>query len=333
MKLKIINLEPFKGELDILYPAAIESPQVPLTETIHDIGFNTTFGNAHDIYMKDLWLSYSAITLDENFKFLFQYDFSIITLQFLLSGNSLTEIIQDAEPITYFANQHNILYYSNYEAQHEHTPSDNIQLVRIHVNPVLFLKLLPESELFESFRQAILKGNPGKVSPVNLPLTPAMLAIIHDIKNIQSTGYYRRWMIEAKVIELIMLQFEQYELYSQTESSQSRKSLRKKDIEIMEHARDIIMNNIQSPCSLIDLAHMVGTNEFHLKKTFKEVYGTTVFGYLLQQRMEEARKLLLSGEMNINQIALHLGYKNANHFSSAFKKHFGFSPSELRRNV
>lgn len=333
MKLRIKNLEPYKGEVDILYPTAIESPQVPLTESVYDIGFNTTYGNAHDIYMKDLWLSYSAISLNENFKFLFQYDFSIITLQFLISGNSLTEIIQDHKPLTYYANQHNILHYSNYEAQHEHTPSDNIQLVRIHVSPVLFLKLLPENELFDSFRQDILNGNPGKINPSNLPLTPAMLATIRDIKNIQSTGYYRRWMIEAKVIELLMLQFEQYEQYSQAENSQSRKSLRKKDIEIMEHAREIIMNNIQSPCSLIDLAHMVGTNEFYLKKTFKEVYGTTVFGYLFQQRMEEARKLLLSGEMNINQIALHLGYKNPNHFSSAFKKQYGFSPSELRRNI
>jgi AraC-like DNA-binding protein len=333
MKLRIKNLEPYKGELDIMYPTAIESLQVPLTESEYKIGFNTTYGNAHDIYMKDLWLSYSAITLDENFKFLFQYDFSIITLQFLLSGNSLTEKIQDQQPLTYYANQHNILYYSNFEAQHEHTPSDNIQLVRIHVNPVLFLKLLPESELFDSFRQDILNGNPGKISSSNLPLTPAMLAIIRDIKNIQSTGYYRRWMIEAKVIELLMLQFEQFEQYSQTENSQTRKLLRKKDIEIMEHAREIIMNNIQSPCSLIDLAHKVGTNEFYLKKKFKEVYGTTVFGYLFQQRMEEARKLLLSGEMNINQIAIHLGYKNANHFSAAFKKQYGFSPSELRRNI
>ncbi len=333
MKLRIKNLEPYKGELDIMYPTAIESLQVPLTESVYKIGFNTTYGNAHDIYMKDLWLSYSAITLDENFKFLFQYDFSIITLQFLLSGNSLTEIIQDQQPLTYYANQHNILYYSNYEAQHEHTPSDNIQLVRVHVNPVLFLKLLPESELFDSFRQDILNGNPGKISSSNLPLTPAMLATIRDIKNIQSTGYYRRWMIEAKVIELLMLQFEQFEQYSQTENSQTRKLLRKKDIEIMEHAREIIMNNIQSPCSLIDLAHKVGTNEFYLKKKFKEVYGTTVFGYLFQQRMEEARKLLLSGEMNINQIAIHLGYKNANHFSAAFKKQYGFSPSELRRNI
>ncbi|GAL83166.1 AraC family transcriptional regulator [Sporocytophaga myxococcoides] len=332
MKLRIKNLEPYKGELDILYPAEIESPQVPLTENIYEIGFNTTYGNAHDIYMKDLWLSYSNIALDENFKFLFQYDFSIITLQFLLSGNSLTEIIQDQKPLTYYANQHNILYYSKFEAQHEHTPSDNIQLVRIHVNPVLFLKLLPENELFDSFRQDIINGNPGKFCSSSLPLTPAMHAIIRDIKNIQSTEYYKRWMIEAKVIELLMLQFEQYE-HSQTENTQSRKSLRKKDIEIMEHAKEIIMNNIQSPCSLIDLAHMVGTNEFYLKKKFKEVYGTTVFGYLFQKRMEEARKLLLSGEMNINQIALHLGYKNPNHFSSAFKKQYGYSPSELRKNT
>src|SRR5690606_24780021 len=129
------------------------------------------------------------------------------------------------------------------------------------------------------------------------------LIILRQIQNLQSTGFYKRWMIEAKVTELLMLQFEQYE---RSKSHTSGKAIRKKDIEQMHHAKDIIMNNTHSPCSLIDLAHQVGTNEFHLKKTFKEVFGTTVFGYLQQVRMEEAQQLLLAGDMSISQIALHI---------------------------
>ncbi len=46
--------------------------------------------------------------------------------------------------------------------------------------------------------------------------------------------------------------------------------------------------------------------------------------------MNEARRLLLSGEMNIAEVADTVGYKNPNHFTTAFKKYFGFVPSELK---
>ncbi len=87
------------------------------------------------------------------------------------------------------------------------------------------------------------------------------------------------------------------------------------------------MNN---PCSLIDLAHQVGTNDAYLKKHFKEVFGTTVFGYLHDAKMREARKMLLE-DKTVTEVAYHTGYRYVAHFTRAFKKYFGVTPNQVRK--
>ncbi|WP_256441273.1 helix-turn-helix transcriptional regulator [Chitinophaga sp. HK235] len=71
-------------------------------------------------------------------------------------------------------------------------------------------------------------------------------------------------------------------------------------------------------------------NDFKLKKGFKEMFGNTVFGYMNQVRMEKAKLLLLEGKNSIADISFTVGYKNPQHFTAAFKKHFGYLPSELK---
>ncbi|MEO5911035.1 MAG: AraC family transcriptional regulator [Pelobium sp.] len=128
--------------------------------------------------------------------------------------------------------------------------------------------------------------------------------------------------LEAKILELIYLHFNNL-IELEDEGSVN------KDLEKMEHAKTIIMENMRNPCSLIELAHEVGLNDFKLKKGFKEYYGTTVFGYLHDLRMEKA-KILLCKDKKIIAVADEVGYKNAHHFSAAFKKYFGVLPSKLK---
>ena len=84
------------------------------------------------------------------------------------------------------------------------------------------------------------------------------------------------------------------------------------------------------PHSLQSLSRAFCLNEFKLKKGFKELFGDTVFGYIHSLRMQHARSLILDEKMNINKVAGKVGYKNANHFSTAFKKQFGIAPSLIK---
>ncbi len=126
--------------------------------------------------------------------------------------------------------------------------------------------------------------------------------------------------IESRLLDLIYLHFTS--LISTEPINQ--------DQEKIEEAKSIITENLKNPCSLIELAHQVGLNDFKLKKGFKEQFGTTVFGYLHDLRMEKATHLILSGK-RINVVAEEIGYKNTHHFSAAFKKYYGILPSQLNR--
>ena len=81
------------------------------------------------------------------------------------------------------------------------------------------------------------------------------------------------------------------------------------------------------PPSISQLSAQVGTNVCYLKRHFKLAFGTTIYAYAHQLRMEKALKLLQQKEKRISEIAHIVGYKHAAHFTTAFKKHYGVVPT------
>ena len=91
-------------------------------------------------------------------------------------------------------------------------------------------------------------------------------------------------------------------------------------------AKEIIINRYMDPPTLIDISKEINLSLRKLKQGFKETYGTTVFKYLFEHKMELALKLLKDGENNVNEVSFKLGYSNASHFIYAFKNRFGITP-------
>ena len=87
------------------------------------------------------------------------------------------------------------------------------------------------------------------------------------------------------------------------------------------------------PPTLQDLASEIGLNVKKLKEGFKQIYGETVFGYLLDYKMNEARSMLNSKQYNVNEISIKLGYSTSSHLISAFKKKFGTTPKKYLMSV
>ncbi|MCL1123184.1 helix-turn-helix domain-containing protein [Shewanella surugensis] len=74
----------------------------------------------------------------------------------------------------------------------------------------------------------------------------------------------------------------------------------------------------------------MATNRNKLSLAFKTYYGTTPLNWLKQQRMETAAQLLMSTQQSISDITYTVGYKDSNHFSTAFKQYSGLSPKQYR---
>ena len=94
-------------------------------------------------------------------------------------------------------------------------------------------------------------------------------------------------------------------------------------------AREIILQNINQPPTIPELAKQIGINQCYLKKGFKEMFGTTVFDFYQSQRMEHAKYLLYEKGLSVTEVSALLGYSSISHFSTAFKKHTGLKPCEL----
>lgn len=94
-------------------------------------------------------------------------------------------------------------------------------------------------------------------------------------------------------------------------------------------ARDILIQNIGQPITIKELSRKVAMNECYLKKGFKEMYGTTIFDFYQNQRMEHAKYLLYEKGLNVTDVSMMLGYSSISHFSTAFKKQTGLKPCEL----
>ncbi|MFB2736770.1 helix-turn-helix transcriptional regulator [Umezakia ovalisporum] len=155
-------------------------------------------------------------------------------------------------------------------------------------------------------------------------ITPEMRIALEQIINCPFTGLNKKIYLESKCLELIALKLEQ--LAKSKNISAKVTALKQDDIDRIYHAKEILAQNLNNPPSLLELAKKVGLNDYKLKLGFRQVFGTTAFSYLQQQRMEKARQLLLAGEMNVKEIARAVGYANQSRFAAAFRKEFNTNP-------
>ncbi|GAB4304287.1 MAG: hypothetical protein Kow0091_05880 [Geminocystis sp.] len=161
-------------------------------------------------------------------------------------------------------------------------------------------------------------------------IAPNIKLVLQQIVNCPYTGIIGQVYLEGKALELIALQSAQW---TESQSFKSNKQIKSSDIECIHQAREIIIQRLDDPLSLLELSRAVRLNDCTLKRGFRQVFGTTVFGYLRQQRLIKAQQLLENTEMTIAQVSSHVGYSHGGHFAAAFKREFGVSPKMFRNSV
>ncbi|MBI3220978.1 MAG: helix-turn-helix transcriptional regulator [Bacteroidetes bacterium] len=96
----------------------------------------------------------------------------------------------------------------------------------------------------------------------------------------------------------------------------------------IKHAKEYLLKHMDAPPSLKELAKTAALNEYQLKMGFKEIYGNTVYGFLLDHKLDQSRILLDAAKLQVNEVAYQIGYTNPSHFIAAFKKKFGITPKK-----
>jgi len=131
--------------------------------------------------------------------------------------------------------------------------------------------------------------------------------------------------LRAKVFELMSLYFNKDK---EMDIEQCPFLVDDKNIKKIRLAKDIIISRMIEPPTLNELANEVEISLKKLKQGFKQVYGASVYVFLLDYKMQVSKRLLSSGNYNVNEVALRVGYSTATHFINAFKKKFGTTPKK-----
>lgn len=102
---------------------------------------------------------------------------------------------------------------------------------------------------------------------------------------------------------------------------------------LFQTARSHLLDNLGVTPDLVGLAKAVNTNPRRLNAAFKQCSGVTVFDFLREERMKEARRLLTETMLEIQEVAGALGFGSAANFATAFRERFGLTPSRFRQEL
>lgn len=98
--------------------------------------------------------------------------------------------------------------------------------------------------------------------------------------------------------------------------------------EIISKCSEFIINNYNTDVDIVALALEYGFSPNYFRKIFKKLTHMSPHDFLISYRLDQAKKLLLTGQYKINEVAYMVGYNNPYYFSRAYKKQFGVPPSE-----
>ncbi len=171
----------------------------------------------------------------------------------------------------------------------------------------------------------LVEGNKEKKYYAQEGVSPGIAVILSQMMNYNLHPSIKQLYIKGKVYELISLYFNKS---ADADAEQCPFLVDEDNVKRIRKAKEIIISRMSEPPSLVELAQEIGLSLKKLKEGFKQIYGDSVYSFLFDYKMEHARKLLESGQHNVNEVGLRVGYSTSSHFISAFKKKYGTTPKK-----
>lgn len=268
------------------------------------------------------------VLLDRNFLGI-HCNCPILTAKFYLSGyhSVICPGIDGIAPeYTEIGGENYLFYLPDIEEIEQYWAGDRWKLLRLNINIDTIRKFAIELNAVPRQLQALIESkNPSRFHFNVGGITGQMKTIIEQILHHPYQGAIARMYLEAKVLELLALQLFQL---SESKPELAKSTLKPQSIDRIYQARDVLVSKLENPPSISELTQQVGLGVLTLRRGFRELFGTTVVGYINQKRMEQAELLLREGKLSVTEVANLVGYSHLGHFGAAFKRQFGITPSE-----
>ncbi|MDF5728371.1 MAG: AraC family transcriptional regulator [Rhizonema sp. PD38] len=98
----------------------------------------------------------------------------------------------------------------------------------------------------------------------------------------------------------------------------------------LRQAIDYIINHLNQEISLTNLASVVQMSPFHFARLFKQSTGTSPHQFVTHLRIDKAKQLLTTQDLEVIDVSQQVGFKNQSHFSAVFRKVVGIAPKAYR---
>lgn len=160
--------------------------------------------------------------------------------------------------------------------------------------------------------------------------TPQIKLVLEQLEENKMAPQFERLYLIGKMYELFTLYFSTPTI-EETEQNPfiSNDSQAKK----IKAIKNMLMENLIHPPSIQEICEEYSISEYLLKDGFKKLYNNTVYGFILDKKMEFGKKRLEEGQLKVKDIAFELGYENPSHFITAFKKKYGTTPKQFLKNI
>jgi AraC-like DNA-binding protein len=208
--------------------------------------------------------------------------------------------------------------------------------INIQLSPSRLAMLFPgEDGQIEPELEFLAKGNDWQ-SILYPPNTSEIARVVQQIRFCPYRGTTKRMYLQAKSLEIMSLQlapllagrdFQQDRL---SPSSEISPKLKAQTIAKLHHAQEIIRSRLDHPPTATELSQQLDISDRTLRRGFRSLFGTTVVGYLTEQRLQQAELLLRNTDRTVADIANYVGYAHLGYFARAFKRRYGINPSDCR---
>jgi AraC-like DNA-binding protein len=158
-------------------------------------------------------------------------------------------------------------------------------------------------------------------------LHPAMQTVVNSILSEPVDQTFELFFLKIKAEELVCRLLMELE----KRDEQRIYALNSRDIQTIYQIREQILNRLDTPPLINQLATDAGMSPTKLKRLFKQVFGDSIFSYYQNIRMQEAARLLREEKLSVSETGYRLGFTNLSHFSRVFQEYVGMKPKRYSR--
>jgi AraC-like DNA-binding protein len=199
--------------------------------------------------------------------------------------------------------------------------SENLEVAVLHIGDSVLVQLLGET-LANDLLTGLQINNIPSARTKRIPKHISRL--LHSAHSTKFKKEIRKLFAQAKIFEYLCALAD----FLKHEKKVTEKKIDKKWVHNV--AEELVALEGKIP-SLADLAMSYGTSLKVLNDGFRNTFGQPVYQYITEQRLNDAHSALQETQISMKVLADNLGYSHVNHFITAFKKRYGYTPGSLRR--